>query len=150
MFRRNKSLVEGKPPRKKEATPNVISQGTHILGNIISDGIIDFDGNIDGNIRCSMLTVRENGIVKGEVTAENVLVYGKIHGLIRAKHAHLFGTCHIDGIVMHESLTIEDGAFIDGKCKRTNKVLEAKTEEESDDSTGSAPLKILENIRLIR
>jgi cytoskeletal protein CcmA (bactofilin family) len=99
-----------------------------------------------------MLTVRENGRVNGEVIADTVQVYGKITGLIRARHAHLFSTCHIEGIVMHESITIEDGAFIDGKCKRTNKVLDVKKPSESEDDdaeTGVKPLKILENVRLI-
>jgi cytoskeletal protein CcmA (bactofilin family) len=122
----------------------------NILGNIISDGVVDLDGTLDGNVRCATLTVRKHGQIKGEAVADHIFVYGKIHGLIRAKHVHLFASCHIEGIVMHESLTIEDGAFIDGKCKRTDKPM---TDNEFDSPFGEespGEVKVLENLRLIR
>lgn len=153
MFRKKNKpdTPPSKRPSSKNSIPTVISKDMHILGNLISDGAIDFNGTIDGNIRCETFTVRAEGIVKGEVTAEKVFVYGKVEGLIRAGHAHLYKSCHIEGIVMHESITIEDGAFIDGKCKRTNKPAEQakpKAEEEDEESTAELP-KIMENIRLI-
>lgn len=138
---------------KRDSIPSVITRDIHILGNIVSDGVIDIDGTVDGNIRCVTLTVRQHANIKGEVTAENVLVYGKINGLIKAKHVHLYSSCHIEGIVMHESLTIEDGAFVDGKCKRTDKPLASEQTDNEDANFDDAPRlepKILENIRLIR
>lgn len=154
MFLKTKSHPSKPSQGKKEALPSVIAKGTHILGNIINDGVVDFDGTLEGNMRCETLTIRPNGVVKGEVTAENIFVYGKVNGLIRAKNVHLHSTCHIEGIVMHESLSIEDGAFIDGKCKRTNKPTsndseESPFEDESQDSA-TPKVKVLENIRLIR
>jgi cytoskeletal protein CcmA (bactofilin family) len=153
MFWKTKPDTKKPATSKKGSFPTVVTSDMHILGNIVSDGVIDFDGTIDGNIRCQMLTVRGNGKVTGEITADTVLVYGKVVGLIRSRHAHLFSTCHIVGIVMHESITIEDGAFIDGKCKRTNKVLDVKKPEETEEDeseTSAKPVKMLENIRLIR
>ena len=153
MFWKTKPDSKKLIPAKKGAFPTVVTREMHILGNVVSDGVIDFDGTIDGNIRCQMLTIRGNGQVNGEIIADTVLVYGKVVGLIRSRHAHLFSTCHIEGIVMHESITIEDGAFIDGKCKRTNKVLNIKKPEEpeeEDAETSAKPMKILENIQLIR
>ena len=165
MFWKNKDKPKPKSggSSKKSSIPSIISKEMHVLGNIVSDGAVDTNGTVDGNIRCQTLTISKEGKVKGEVTADAVYIYGKLEGLIRAKHAHLYSSCHIEGIVMHESLTIEDGAFIDGKCKRTNKISshapEAETlnamnlvrdkrddEEESDDN----PPKIMENFRLIQ
>ena len=55
---------------------------------------------------------------------------------------------------MHEGLIIEDGAFVDGKFKRTDRTKPEETEEEeSDSSFDSEPqegMKLLQNIRLIR
>ena len=132
----------------KSGGTSVITDDMHILGNIVSDGMVDFNGTIDGNITCQMLTVRKHGIVKGEITADTVHIFGKVEGLIKAKHAHLHSGCHIEGTVMHESLTIEDGAFIDGKCKRTDKPL--KDDSDTNEDSGKTPLKFMENIRLIR
>lgn len=146
MFWNNK---EHKPSGRAQRTsaPSVITADMHILGNIVSDGMIDLAGTVNGNVNCQLITIRENGKVKGEITAEEVYVYGKVEGLIKSSHAHLYNSCHIEGIVMHESLTIEDGAFIDGKCKRTNKPASETSDE--DGSADAAP-KIMENIRLIR
>jgi cytoskeletal protein CcmA (bactofilin family) len=138
---------------KKEHIPSVIAQDIHMLGNVVSEGMVDFDGKLDGNIRCDSLVVRNNAFVKGEILANSVSVYGKVKGLIRAKSVHLYASCHVEGIIMHEALTIEDGAYLDGKCKRTDKI---ETEDDSEftfedtSSDGSKETKILENIRLIR
>ncbi|MGE0753976.1 MAG: polymer-forming cytoskeletal protein [Alphaproteobacteria bacterium] len=153
MFRKkNKPETAAKKPSGRGLIPSVISKDMHILGNLVSDGAIDFNGTIDGNIRCATLTVRSEGIVKGEITADKVCVYGKVVGLIKSGHAQLYSSCHIEGIVMHESITIEDGAFIDGKCKRTNKPATVPStisdEAEEEDSMEGLP-KIMDNIRLI-
>lgn len=139
---------------KKESTPSIITREMHILGNIISDGVVDFDGTLDGNIRCNIFTLRSTGAVKGEVVASTVYVYGKVKGLIRAKNVHLYASCNVEGIIMHEAITIEDGAFVDGKFKRTDRVLADDETEGSEtateDSATSSDAKMLENIRLIR
>ncbi len=112
----NKSLTRG------AAILSVIAQDTNILGALISDGSIDFDGTIDGNIRCHTLTIRKNGNVKGDVNAQILHVYGKINGVINAKNVNLYTDCYVEGVVIHENLSIETGAFLDGKCKRMDKI----------------------------
>ena len=140
---------------KKESAPSIITREMHMLGNIISDGVVDFDGTLDGNIRCNIFTLRNTGAVKGEIVASNVYIYGKVKGLIRAKNVHLYASCNVEGIIMHEAITIEDGAFVDGKFKRTDRVLtdeeEGETAATSSEEDNTVPeAKILENIRLIR
>ncbi len=146
MFLKNKASASGITAVKKDSIPSVIARDLNILGNIVSDGVVDFDGRLDGNIRCHTLSVRQHAVINGEVMADNLLVYGKIKGVIRARNVSLFASCRIEGIIMHESISIEDGAFIDGKCKRTDKI-EDEDEEYGAESGGS--VKMLENIRLI-
>lgn len=147
-------------PRKTSVPPSVISADMYVLGNVISsDGLLDIDGKIDGNVRCKVATVRPNGRVKGDVVAEIVHVYGEIEGLVKAKAVMLYATARVQGTIMHESLSIEDGAFVDGKFKRTDKVtmdgelsksLEiADFDNDNDDPATEEELKVLENLRLI-
>jgi cytoskeletal protein CcmA (bactofilin family) len=121
MFSRTKGESSSAPattvPAKKNI-PSVISGDLHILGSLVSEGVIDVDGNIEGNVKAEQVTVRSNGKIKGDVIAQTVHIYGEVHGLVRAQAVHLHSSCHIEGIVMHQSLTVEDGAFIDGKFKR--------------------------------
>lgn len=151
MFLRNKGSAGKTTTPKKEAIPSVIARDMHILGNIVNEGgMVDLDGTLDGNLRCETLIVRAGGVVTGEVVANSVQVYGRVNGLIKAKIVHLFAGCHIEGIVMHEQLTIEDGAYIDGKCKRTDKPAAPRGPLELGDELQEKPVKMLENIRLIR
>lgn len=170
MFKKAKQPVSpaksAKPTKTRELIPTIVTPDVHLLGNMVSEGSIDFSGTIDGNIRCDVLTLRDMGTVKGEITANTVHIQGNVKGLIRAKNVHLLATCKVEGIIIHEQLSIEDGAFVDGKFKRSDRIVES-TDNGSDDVEtgnmgsfdGSAPAlirnganapKVLENIRLIR
>lgn len=129
----------------KTVTPSVLAHDVNVLGNIISEGYLDIDGRIEGNIKCVELTVRKNGIVKGDIIADTVNIYGRVKGLIKGKHVNLYKTCSVEGIIMHEAVSIEDGAQVDGQFKRSNKPIEEMTEDESAASGSS----LIENIRLI-
>jgi cytoskeletal protein CcmA (bactofilin family) len=123
--------------RKSGNIPSIISSDMKILGNIISDGVVDIDGVVEGNVKCHTATVRNNGHIKGDVIAESVQVYGKIQGLIKARNVHFFNGCRAEGVIMHESITIEDGAFVDGRFKRSEKL-----ELDDEAITTSEPKKL--------
>lgn len=116
--------------------PSIMSSDMRIVGNIVSDGIVDIDGVVEGNVRSHVATVRKNGHIKGDVIAESVYVYGKIQGLIKARSVHFFKGCRAEGVIMHESITIEDGAFVDGRFKRVEKI---DLDDTGDGSGGSIP-----------
>jgi cytoskeletal protein CcmA (bactofilin family) len=107
---------------KKGMAPSVLAADLHILGNLIGDGVIDIDGKIDGNVRAHTVSIRANGCVRGDIIAEIVHVHGEVDGTIKAKSVSLHSTARVVGMVMHEALSIEDGAFVDGQCKRTDKI----------------------------
>lgn len=138
----------------KKSVPSVIAEDVSFLGNIISEGMIDFDGKIDGNIHCQTAIIRPSGIVNGEVIADTVQVYGTVKGLIKAKNVHLYASAVVEGIIMHEAITIQDGARIDGKFKRTNKAAaqlrhDASESMDDDFDGGMEAPKVLEGLRLI-
>ena len=116
--------------RKTSGIPSVLSSDLAILGNLISDGAVDIDGYVEGNVQCASASIHKNGRVKGDVVAESIQIYGKVEGLIKARSVQLFKGCHVEGVIMHESITIEDGAFVDGRFKRTDRVLEDTTPKE--------------------
>ena len=99
--------------------PSVIGSGLHVTGDLASGGEIQVDGTLDGGIACGRLTVGEAGTVRGEIAADHVVVLGTVDGLIRARKVELQKTARITGDVLHESLRVEPGAFIDGTCRRT-------------------------------
>lgn len=119
-------------------SPSIIAQDLRVLGNLAGDGMVDVAGVIDGNVRAAAFTLRPQGVVNGEIVADTVHIYGRVKGMIRARHVHLHSSSHIEGVVLHESLSIEDGAYIDGKCKRSDKPLEQETPAASVVATAPA------------
>lgn len=159
MFSRNKKSgaadAANTVSQNKRAIPSVISSGTHILGNVISELTVDIDGSVEGDVRADQATVRENGKITGDIIANSVHIYGEVRGLIRAHSVHLYSSAHVTGVIVHQSLTVEDGAFIDAKFKRMHNVAdytsESPVENEGDDDglIESAPAFGTGTLRLI-
>lgn len=182
MFRRSTNKHPKAPApaavSRKAMSPSVIASNMSVLGNIISDGILDIDGQVDGNVRGHIVTVRPEGRIRGDVMAEEIYVYGTVDGLIKAANVTLYASAHVTGTVMHETITVEDGAALDGKLKRTERVLleDGRSSTPSMDSSGitigvgrpsgaatldsvfdndndepqsEAEIRVLENLRLI-
>lgn len=111
------SHVESRPV-VKSTPPSIISADLRIVGDLSSDGEIQVDGAVDGDIRTKSLLIGETAHIKGEIVAESVHVHGTINGQIKSKAVNLAKTAHVVGDILHEDLAIETGAFLEGHCKR--------------------------------
>lgn len=129
-------------PALRKQPPSVIAADVNLLGNVISEGMLDVDGRIEGNVKCKAITIRKNGAIIGDVMADSVQVYGRVKGLLKSKEVHLFSTAHVEGVIMHESLSIEDGAFVDGQFKRVENM-------KQESAMSDAEMDILQNLKLI-
>ena len=105
-------------PSSKPAVPSIISTDMKVVGDIISDGEVQVDGAVEGDIRSKVLLVGEPASIKGEIIAETIEVFGTINGQIKAESVTLAKTAHVVGDILHENLAIEKGAFLEGHCKR--------------------------------
>lgn len=115
------AISNGVLPSGRRATlePSVIASNVNVLGNMISDGILDIDGQVDGNVTALMVTVRPNGRIRGDLIANEAIIHGTVDGLIKSHAVSLFSSAVVNGTIMHETLMIEDGAAVNGKLKRT-------------------------------
>lgn len=101
---------------EKDSVPSIISQGTHIVGDISTDGEVQIDGKVEGNVRCRSLIIADTGEVSGKVTCESVTIHGTITGTVNGKSVSLSSSARMIGDVNHETLTIEQGAHFKGQC----------------------------------
>ena len=108
---------------EKQIPPSIISADVKIVGQIFSEGEVQIDGNFEGDIRTKVFLVGETGIIKGEVLAQTVHIHGSVNGHIKARDVNLAKTAHVIGNILHENMSIETGAFLEGNCKslETNK-----------------------------
>lgn len=102
----------------RSTSPSIISADLRIVGNLTSAGDLQIDGEVEGDIQSRTLTVGEGAQVKGSISAETVRVCGAVSGQIKATTVVLDKTARVTGDIMHTSLAIEPGAFLEGHCKR--------------------------------
>lgn len=140
--KQSKSPVQATKATKSSA-PSIISADLRLVGDLSSDGEIQIDGTIEGDIRAKVLLVGETAKIKGEVVCETVHVHGSINGQIKAATVYLAKTANVIGDVIHDNLTIETGAYLEGHCKHLSAAKgaagrAANLVSQSDDA-GNAP-----------
>jgi cytoskeletal protein CcmA (bactofilin family) len=64
------------------------------------------------------LTVGEQAVVEGCIVADTVRISGTVKGEIRARMVHLDKDARVTGDLIHETLTMEAGALLEGQVKR--------------------------------
>jgi cytoskeletal protein CcmA (bactofilin family) len=100
-----------------KAIPTIIAKDLRVEGVINGSGVIEIEGYIKGLIDGNVITLRENGFVEGTIIAESVSIRGKFEGSLKAKSVSILGRAKVVGEIEYESLSVEDGACIDGQFK---------------------------------
>ena len=123
MFSKGKGKTEaGRSRKRKPVPPTIISGDMRITGNVTSEGEVQVDGTVDGDVRGAKVSVGASGHIAGAVTADRILVCGKINGQIRAQVVTLTRTSEVKGDVFYDTLSMEPGAKLEGHCRRLNAV----------------------------
>ncbi len=96
---------------------SVISKALKVTGQLESSENIQVDGQIDGDVRGVSVKIGNGAKVKGTVSGEEVEIAGTVEGKVEAKKVVFTSTAHMSGDVVHQDITIQSGAHIDGHCK---------------------------------
>jgi cytoskeletal protein CcmA (bactofilin family) len=100
-------------------SPSIIGEDLTVTGNVLSRGEVQVDGQIQGDVHCSSLIVGEKAQITGGIVAEDVVVRGRVMGSVRGMRVTLQASSHVEGDVFHQSLAIEQGAYFEGKSRRS-------------------------------
>ncbi len=104
-------------PRAEMISPSVFSSDMSIKGSIITNGDVQIDGVVEGDVRAGKLSIGDTAQVFGEITAESIEVRGKVIGSVRARKVHLYTNAHVEGDIITSVFAVESGAYFDGRCK---------------------------------
>jgi cytoskeletal protein CcmA (bactofilin family) len=96
----------------------VIGDGLKIIGSVNAEGLVEVNGQIEGDLHCASLIVSPKAAIAGSITAERVIVDGRVEGPINGGDVVLKSRAHVVGDIHHQSLTIEKGAYFDGCAKQ--------------------------------
>ncbi|MBF0095426.1 MAG: polymer-forming cytoskeletal protein [Alphaproteobacteria bacterium] len=133
MFSKVRNNRDASKPIVSAVSPSIISTDMRITGNIVTEGEVQVDGKVEGDVKCKVLVIGPPGSITGEVDAEVARVHGVMSGQLRAKSVFLANTARMIGDVTHESLAIEPGAVMDGHCRHVER-LERVAKEEAGES----------------
>ena len=61
----------------------VIAKGLNIVGSVTVEGLVELNGQVEGEIHCTSLIVSRQAQVVGTIQAERVVVDGSVEGPIR-------------------------------------------------------------------
>src|SRR6476659_8935693 len=93
----------------------VIAKGLKIVGRVTAEGLVEINGQIEGELHCTSLIISRQAHVVGTIQAERVVVNGTVEGPIEGKSVVLKSQAHVVGDIHHQSLAIEKGASFSGR-----------------------------------
>jgi cytoskeletal protein CcmA (bactofilin family) len=107
----NKQTMD--PSMNPNSSKNVLSSDVEIKGNLKFGGELTFEGKLDGEIQTDgVLNLGDTAAVNGNISAQSVIVRGKVNGNISAKEkieikskAELFGDIRASKLVIEEGVT---------------------------------------------
>ena len=99
----------------------VIAKGLKIEGRVTAEGLVELNGQIEGELHGKSLIISRGALVKGAVSADQVVVDGTVEGPITGGEIILKSRAHVIGDIHHRSLSIENGASFEGRSVQTVK-----------------------------
>lgn len=122
----------------RERVPSIISASLRIVGDLVSEGDVQVDGIIEGDVNARSVTVSEGAAVRGQISAQKVIIRGEVQGQISADGVELGRSARVIGDIVHNDLAIESGAYLEGHCRHKEPVALAR-QGAADSEAGEQP-----------
>jgi cytoskeletal protein CcmA (bactofilin family) len=106
---------------------STLSSDLQFEGGITGGGDLQIDGSIKGDVRVGRLIVGETGAVEGNVSADYIEVRGRVVGGISGKQVKLIATAYVDGDITAEQMSIDIGAYFQGRVLQGRREAPAPT-----------------------
>jgi cytoskeletal protein CcmA (bactofilin family) len=120
------------------STPSAIStigEDLTISGDVTSKGELHINGRVEGDVYCASLVLGENSEIDGNVTAEDVMIRGRLMGSVRGRRVMLQSTAHVEGDLLHKDLAMEQGAYFEGESRPSKDPLSAGQPMQAEQAT---------------
>lgn len=92
----------------------VIGPGAQFNGDLECPGDLRIEGTVLGSVRAGRLRLGPQGIIEGEVSAEDMMIEGVVRGPLRGRHIHLMAGSCVAGDLTSETIAIDTGARLTG------------------------------------
>jgi cytoskeletal protein CcmA (bactofilin family) len=100
-------------------TVSVIGPDMVVTGNLETTGELRIEGDVQGDVYAARIVLGEQSRVVGDLLADEIVIGGAVQGTIRGNSVTFRGGSHVEGDVYHRKLSIEQGAYFEGKSRRS-------------------------------
>ncbi len=112
---------------------SVIGADLVIVGNLQSNGEVTVDGQVQGDLQAQRIVIGQQARITGGIVADEVVVQGMVMGSIRGNRVTLQASSKVEGDIVHQSLAIEQGAYFEGKSRRSENPLDVQRQSNGID-----------------
>jgi cytoskeletal protein CcmA (bactofilin family) len=115
-----------------QSISTLISEGCIIDGNLKAPAYVRIDGQITGDVMVDEgLILGEKGVIMGNVTTKELVVYGTIDGNLQVASLEIKATGKITGEIRTQTLAVENGAVYNGNLSMTQNTKLAQSNKTS-------------------
>ena len=111
---------QGARTRRATGATSVIGADLSITGNLESTGEVQIDGEVQGDVHAGRIVIGEQAMITGALVADEIVIRGNVQGSIRGNNVILQAASRVEGDVFHKTLTLEQGAYFEGKSRRSS------------------------------
>lgn len=116
MFKKEEEQRKNNSENSSKTT--LIGSSVKIDGDFVSDENVQIEGAFIGTLKTTQdLIVKDKAFLEAEIQAGNLFLAGKIKGnVVVSGRVELTSSAEIDGDIVCQSISIESGAKLNGKC----------------------------------
>src|SRR5437773_1552451 len=131
-------------------TSAFLGKGSRVSGKLTFEGTIRIEGQVEGEITAQdALTIGEGAVVNAQINGTSIVVHGKVTGDITArKRLEIRAPGRVFGNIFTPSLVIHEGVVFEGQCTMTTSESAGRVEKDrkvaffpKDDRQGDGVLK---------
>jgi len=111
----------------QHAISTLICDGCVIKGDLKAPNFVRIDGQVIGDITIDEgLILGEKGIVNGNISTRELIIFGTVNGNIKAETLKIESTGKINGEIKTQTLQVEMGAVYNGKLSTATTAADVK------------------------
>ena len=117
---REVEMTEREVPRAAEAstTSAFLGKGSRVTGKLVFEGTVRLEGQVEGEITAQdTLVVGETAVINAQINGTSIVVHGTIKGDVTArKRLEIHAPGKVYGNISVPSLVIHEGVVFEGQC----------------------------------
>lgn len=113
---RDEKPLRSMTPPQPIGFETVLGASNVMEGKLISKGNVRLDGEFNGSLDITgNILVGETAKITADIEARNISIAGSVRGNVTGNKVQILRTGRIWGDIKARALTMEEGAFVDGK-----------------------------------